>query len=216
MHPAYEDDALRNLTSADRAALSQRLGVVVRELDAGVSGGDEARELFITVTAFASLLLIPWIIALAALLPATHSVSHWRATWVGFDIVLALALATTAWLAFVRRQTVVLAAFITGTLLACDAWFDVLSSAAGWDRLFSWGSAVLEIALAGVMFNTVRLYVHFSAHRAQTPSPGRVVDLLGGSRGDLQGLPANAAHLSLPRVVRRSLRRERSSAGERQ
>lgn len=100
MHPAYEDDALRKLASADRAALSQRLDAVVSELDVGIGGGYEARQLFITVTAFASLVLIPWIVALATLLPPTHSVTHWRETWVGFDIVLALALAATAWLAF--------------------------------------------------------------------------------------------------------------------
>ena len=203
MHYAYEDDVLRELTSAERADLSRRLVVLQTELDTVRTGGHEARELFITITACASLFLIPWIAVLPILLPTTRAVSHWRAIWVGFDILLAMMLAATAWLAFLKRQTVVLVAFVTGTLLVCDAWFDVMTAAAGWDRLISLASTVLELALAVILFNTTRLFFHYTAHSSGSPDAGRVRDLFGGHRGGLEGLPSGLDRLSLARVITR-------------
>jgi len=40
---------------------------------------------------------------LAWTLPPRYLAGHWRATWVGFDLVLAAALALTAWAALRRR-----------------------------------------------------------------------------------------------------------------
>lgn len=202
MHPAYEDDALRELTAADRTDLSRRLMVIESELDTGPGGGHQARELFITITACASLILIPWIAVLPTLLPATHAVTHWRGVWVGFDIVLAILLACTAWLAIRRRQIVVLVAFATGTLLVCDAWFDLMTAASGWDRVLSIGSSVLEVSLAGVLFNTARLFFHYTAHSSGSPDAGRIAELVGRSRGALKGLPPGLERLSLPRVIK--------------
>lgn len=202
MHPAYGDDALRGLTSADRTDLSRRLTVIERELDAGVGGGHQARELFITITACASLILIPWIAFLPTLLPATRAVSHWRAVWVGFDITLAVMLACTAYLAIRRRQVVVLVAFVTGTLLVCDAWFDLMTAASGWDRVLSIGSSVLEVSLAGVLFNTARLFLHYAAHSSGSPDAGRIAELPGRSRGALKGLPSDLKRLSVLRVIK--------------
>jgi hypothetical protein len=203
VHHAYEDDALRQLTSTERADLSRRLTAVQTEFDTELTGGHEARELYITITACASLLLIPWIAVLPILLPTTHAVSHWRAIWVGFDILLALMLAATAWLAFLKRQTVVLVAFVTATLLVCDAWFDLMTATAGWDRLISLGSTVLELALAAILFNTTRLFFHYTAHSSASPDAGRVSDLFGGHRDGLKGLPSGLDRLSLARVISR-------------
>ena len=62
------------------------------------------------VVVIASVLMIPWVAALALTLPPRYLAGHWRATWVGFDLALAAALALTAWAALRRRQVVVLAA----------------------------------------------------------------------------------------------------------
>jgi hypothetical protein len=199
---AYEDGALRELTSADRADLSRRLTTIGTELDTGLTGGHQARELFITITAGASLLLIPWIAVLPILLPATRGVSDWREIWVGFDVVLAIVLAATAVLAFLKRQSVVLVAFITATLLVCDAWFDTMTSAPGWDRLISLGSTILELTLALILFNTARLFFHFTAHSSSTPDAGRISELFGRSAGALEGLPADLGRLSVFRIVK--------------
>ncbi|HEY2043634.1 MAG TPA: hypothetical protein VGH11_13225 [Jatrophihabitans sp.] len=200
MHPAYEDDQLRRLTPEEREDLSRRVRAITSELDAGLTGDHRARELFITITAFACLLLVPWVVALAAFLPETHSITHWKATWVGFDIALAAMLGTTTVLAMKRRQSVVLAAFITATLLLCDAWFDVMSATTGSDRALSLVSAVVELSLAAVLFNTVRLFFRYmaqSSRQLQTSAHGKA------SLGPLQGLPEGLDRLSLRRVARR-------------
>ena len=78
--------------------------------------------------------------------------NHWRLAWGGFDIGLALALAGTA-VAVARRSALaeVLAA-VTGTLLVCDAWFDVLTSR-GNDVVMAVVLAVLvELPLAALCF----------------------------------------------------------------
>jgi hypothetical protein len=206
MHAAYDDDALRELTAADRADLSRRLMIIENELEAGLAGGHEARELFITITACASLILVPWIAFLPSLLPATHAVTHWRQVWVGFDIVLAIMLACTAGLAIRRRQIVVLIAFVTATLLVCDAWFDLMTAADGWDRVLSIGSSVLELSLAGILFNTARLFFHYTAHCSDSADAGRIAELPGRSRGVLKGLPPDLERLSLPRVMKQHRR----------
>jgi hypothetical protein len=46
-------------------------------------------------------------------------------TWVGFDILLVVAIASTAYLGVRCRRTVAMSALATGVLLICDTWFDV-------------------------------------------------------------------------------------------
>jgi hypothetical protein len=66
----------------------------------------------------------------------------WRAAWIGFDIALLASLAVTAWAAYRGRQVMILAGFVTATLLVCDAWFDVL---------LDWGSGLLWVSLAAAL-----------------------------------------------------------------
>jgi hypothetical protein len=65
---------------------------------------------------------------LAYTLPARHRVAHWDAIWVGFDLALALALLLTAVAAIRGRHWLAIPATASGTLLVCDAWFDVLTA----------------------------------------------------------------------------------------
>ena len=72
--------------------------------------------------------LLPWIAWLFISLPDEATAAHWRLAWGGFDVGLAAALATTAVL-IVRGSTLTeAAAGVTGAMLVCDAWFDVLTS----------------------------------------------------------------------------------------
>ena len=89
----------------------------------------------------------------SATLPRTYTTGHWRLTWVGFDAALAAALAATAVLALWRRQLVIVAAMIAGSLLCCDAWFDA-TTAAGSDRWLSFVSIPVEVGLALVLLGT--------------------------------------------------------------
>ena len=102
------------------------------------------------VLAVAAVVLIPWAIALGQMLPSRHVANHWDAAWTGFDVILAFSLLGTAWAAVRRPDLVRMLAAISGTLLVCDAWFDVLTSSAGSD---------LEIAILLAVFGELPLAV---------------------------------------------------------
>ena len=61
-------------------------------------------------------------------LPKRQFDLHYRAAWVGFDVLLVFAIARTAYMAFRVDQRVQFPATATATLLIVDAWFDVTTS----------------------------------------------------------------------------------------
>ncbi|MFI7405495.1 hypothetical protein ACIBW9_34330 [Streptomyces sp. NPDC049541] len=69
--------------------------------------------------------LVPWTVLLAVTLPSGYQVHHWRVTWVGFDVLLVVGMASTVLLGWLRHRAVIVAAVATALLLICDAWFDV-------------------------------------------------------------------------------------------
>lgn len=73
--------------------------------------------------------LVPWIVYLAITVPRRNLERHYRTTWVGFDSLLVVALASAAYLAFRVDPRVQFPATTTATLLLVDAWFDVTTSA---------------------------------------------------------------------------------------
>jgi hypothetical protein len=73
--------------------------------------------------------LIVWTVFLALSLPKENLEQHYRLTWVGFDLILALAVYLTAHMAFRLDARVVFPATVVATLLVVDAWFDVTTSA---------------------------------------------------------------------------------------
>jgi hypothetical protein len=48
--------------------------------------------------------------------------------WTGFDAALIAVLLLAAWAAWFRRQILAAIAMVAGTLLFCDAWFDMVTS----------------------------------------------------------------------------------------
>lgn len=105
------------------------------------------------VLALAAVVLIPWAIALGQILPSRHVADHWDAAWTGFDVVLALSLLATAYAAVRRPDLVRGVAPVSGTLLLCDAWFDVLTASGGSDLEVAILLAALgEIPLAIICF----------------------------------------------------------------
>jgi ABC-type proline/glycine betaine transport system permease subunit len=75
-----------------------------------------------------SLILLPWIIYLAATLPSRQISSHYDVAWAGYDIMLLAALASTAYFALRRSRYLSTAATATAVLLVVDAWFDVMTT----------------------------------------------------------------------------------------
>jgi hypothetical protein len=75
-----------------------------------------------------AIVLLPWIVYLAVTLPRRNLDIHYKAAWVGFDVMLVLAIVTTAFLAFRIDPRIELSATTTATLLFVDAWFDIMTS----------------------------------------------------------------------------------------
>jgi hypothetical protein len=94
---------------------------------------------------------VPWIVLLWARLPSRDLSGHYRLAWVGFDILLAAALARTGWTAWRGLDHVELPAVASATLLVVDAWFDVTTASSRAAAGFALGSALLvELPLAGL------------------------------------------------------------------
>jgi hypothetical protein len=111
--------------------------------------------------ALAAVVLLPWIVLLALVLPSTHRAEHWGVAWAGFDVMLALlllAVAITAW----RRSTWLEgAATAAATLLFVDAWLDVLTSSTQAELVM----AIVEAAVVELPLAVVCLLVARSAKR---------------------------------------------------
>jgi hypothetical protein len=137
------------------------------------------RRIVIGVTAVSAVVLVPWTIWLSVSLPTVHRASEWRTTWVGFDIVLIVALMATAWAGWHRRQIVTGLLIVSATLLTSDAWFDVVLSAGRSVRVGSLLTAlVVELPLAAFFFYTAYRIMrattatiwHLQGHRTALPS----------------------------------------------
>jgi hypothetical protein len=95
--------------------------------------------------------LVPWTLYLTFTLPSRHVTFHYDLAWIGFDVALAVAFGATAWAAFRGSQWLVPLAAVTGTMLVCDAWFDVVTSQTGTETWEAVAEAVLgELPLAAV------------------------------------------------------------------
>ena len=105
--------------------------------------------------------LIPWTGLLFATLPRHYVANHWAIAWGGFDIGLGVALASTAVMVVRRSPFAEVTAAITGTLLVCDAWFDVLTSRGVSDIAQAATLALLvELPLAAFCFWMARNVAH--------------------------------------------------------
>jgi len=109
--------------------------------------------------------LIPWLIYLAATLPANYVAHNWPATWIGFDCVLIAFMVATAVLGWLRRELVILPGFTTGVLLICDAWFDVMTAAPGQVWMSVLTAALINLPLAAIMVSGAVRIVRLTATR---------------------------------------------------
>ena len=81
-------------------------------------------------------ILAGWTVILGMTLPRHFNIHHWRLVWVGFDLLLLM---------------------IVGTMLCCDAWFDVGTSLRTGGAGLSLASAVFaELPLAFLAFAGAR------------------------------------------------------------
>lgn len=111
----------------------------------------------------------PWTLYLTYSLPARHVARHYDLAWVGFDIALLTSFAVTALCAYRVTRWLVPAATVTGTMLLCDAWFDIVTSAGGGERL----EATLEACFAELPLAALCAYIVWDAERFVTQLPHR-------------------------------------------
>ena len=115
------------------------------------------RRLALLIAAACCVFLAGWIVVLAATLPHRFDAHHWRAVWVNFDVFLLAAFVAAAWAIWRERQVLILLLVGLGTMLCCDAWFDVGTSLATSGVWISLGSALLaELPLAFLAFAGAR------------------------------------------------------------
>ena len=118
--------------------------------------------------AAAAAILLPWIGVLAVTLPRRQFDLHYRAVWVGFDLLLVVAITRTAYMAFRVDPRVQLPATATATLLFVDAWFDITTSGTRSQVL----EAVVLAALVEIPAAIFSLYLARSVNRRVIEAAG--------------------------------------------
>jgi hypothetical protein len=175
---------LREMTPSERRKLAHSLAAVDYPhpmLGIYVARG---RRLGVLASIIACAVLVGWIIVLGLTLHRSFHAEHWKGAWVGFDLIEFAAFAATGWAFWRGRQIVIACLIITGTLLCCDAWFDVVLDAGTSDVWLSIASAVvIELPLAFLMFNAARRLIRLSAVVAVSES---------GDSSDCDNLPEDA------------------------
>ncbi len=97
--------------------------------------------------------LAGWIAILILTLPGHYTSDDWQTVWVGLDLAELAGFAAIGWAAWHQRQIVVFLMITTGTLLVCDAWFDITLDFGSRGFTTSIVAAVLvELPLAFLMF----------------------------------------------------------------
>jgi hypothetical protein len=96
--------------------------------------------------------LTAWVLELGAVLQGQAEVRDWSTVWVGLDLMEITGLVVTAILLRRRSRYLAAVAAVTATLFALDAWFDVLTAAAGADWYESLAAAFFgEIPMTGLL-----------------------------------------------------------------
>jgi hypothetical protein len=120
-----------------------------------------------------SLALIPWTVWLYQTLPSRATADNWDVAWAGFDLALAATLLLTAVGALRRSAWTQGAAASAATLLACDIWFDVMTSRSGHELEMAVVMALLAEAPLAILCVWVARNSQRVSAWAQTLARGR-------------------------------------------
>jgi hypothetical protein len=165
------DEQIDALKPEERAELISRLEQPLNDLIDPVYLG-RIRRIRLSVMIGSSIAMIPWLAYLYVTLPDRYVAHNWTVTWVGFDILLVVFMLATAVLGYLRRQLLMLAAFTSGVLLICDAWFDLMTAGPR-DLWLSVTTALLiEVPLAIFMITGALRIVRLTMMRLWKMDPG--------------------------------------------
>ncbi|KKC03260.1 hypothetical protein [Mycobacterium nebraskense] len=144
------DAQIAALTPGERRDLITRLEQPISDVIDPVFLA-RVRRIRLSLMVGGSAVMIPWLGYLSTTLPEDYVAHNWPLTWVGFDVLLMAFMVATALLGYLRRQVLIPAAFTTGVLLVCDAWFDLMTAGPR-DVWLSVATALLiELPLAAFM-----------------------------------------------------------------
>jgi RNA polymerase sigma-70 factor (ECF subfamily) len=148
------------MTPDERRQLARTLAAIDRRhplIDPRLRRRRRFGLIFMTVCCVA---LAAWIAILVLTLPGRYTSHDWPAVWVGLDLAELAAFAATAWAAWHQRQILIFLMVVTGTLLACDAWFDLALAYGSRGFTMSLVSAlVVELPLAALLLASARRLV---------------------------------------------------------
>ncbi|MGW3542515.1 hypothetical protein [Nocardia niigatensis] len=170
--PKLSDEEIAAMSDDERRELIRRLQPPPERLLPRPEVVRVHRRVRLALMVGGCLALIPWIVYLGFSLPAEYNAHNWSLAWIGYDIVLVLMMATTAYLGWKRRVALLLPAFGTGLLLLVDAWFDIVTADAR-DVWVSAGTAIIgEIPLALLQITGAILLLRFLilAHPLHDPA----------------------------------------------
>jgi hypothetical protein len=126
------------------------IGLCVMVIRTRICAGAQLRWLP-TALITAALALLPSLVVVLTVVPAVQTAHHLRLAWTGLDVFEILALASTGF-ALQRRPAIAdIPATITGALLLCDAWLDIIPST-GMVRYEAIAMAFIELPLAALSF----------------------------------------------------------------
>ena len=159
------EEQIAALSGDERRELIWRLARPVADVIPPHYDAYRVRKHRVALMTLAAAVLVPWTAYLGVSLPNRYVARHWTLTWVGFDVVLVIMFGSTAVLGLLRRQLVVVAAFSSGVLLLCDAWFDITTANAH-DRLVSIATAVLaEVPIAILLMSSALRLIRITVRR---------------------------------------------------
>lgn len=170
-HGLLTDAQIAALTPEERRDLIRRLEKPLGEvIDPAFLA--RVRRIRLSLMVGGATAMVPWLGYLSVTLPENYVARNWPLTWVGFDVLLMAFMVATAVLGYLRRQLLVPAAFTTGVLLVCDAWFDLMTAGPG-DVWVSVATALLiEVPLAAFMILSAQRLMRLTMMRLWLLDPG--------------------------------------------
>jgi len=121
--------------------------------------------------------LAAWIAILLLTLPMRYTSHDWKGVWVGLTSPSWPASPRPPWAAWNQRQVLIVLMNVTGTLLVCDAWFDLA---------LSWGSRGFTMSLITALGVELPLAL-LLLHQRAAAGPGHHRDHDAAQRGSRGG-----------------------------
>jgi hypothetical protein len=165
------DAQIAALTPEERRELISRLEQPLSDLIDPVFLS-RVRRIRLGLMVAGSIAMIPWLVYLSMTLPQNYVAHNWPATWVGFDILLVGFMIATAVFGYLRRQVLMFAAFTSGVLLICDAWFDLMTAGPDDVWLSVVTALVIEVPLAILMIRGAQRIARLTMMRLWRLDPG--------------------------------------------